>query len=140
MGLPAFQAGSAATGGKAVLGMANYAWVWSTDKGDAKEMAFGGKDCLYLKIGPEKGGDWRLPLSLSPGRYRLEGKLQWKGIKAGGEGGTTPALSCIVNGVVDALKDVGVYDITMPVTPFHIWQAIQDAAVIARSEAKRQSI
>ncbi len=49
------------------------------------------------------------------------------GIKAGGEGGTTPALSCIVNGVVDALKDVGVHDITMPVTPFHIWQAIQDA-------------
>ena len=49
------------------------------------------------------------------------------GIKAGGEGGTTPALSCIVNGVVDALKDYGLRDITMPVTPYHIWQAIQDA-------------
>jgi len=49
------------------------------------------------------------------------------GIKAGGEGGTTPALSCIVNGVVDALKGHGLRDITMPVTPFHIWQAIQDA-------------
>ncbi len=49
------------------------------------------------------------------------------GIKAGGEGGTTPALSVIVNAVVDALKDYGVRDITMPTTPYRIWQAIQDA-------------
>jgi len=72
-------------GGKAVLGAATYAWTWSTDKGDAKEVNLGGKDCLYLKIGPDKGGDWRLPLSLSPGRYRLEGKLQWKAVKPGGD-------------------------------------------------------
>jgi len=70
-------------GGKAILGAANYAWTWSTDKGDAKEVNLGGKDSLYLKIGAEKGADWRLPLSLSPGRYRFEGKLQWKGVKAG---------------------------------------------------------
>jgi hypothetical protein len=70
-------------GGKAVLGAANYAWTWSTDKGEAKEVNLGGKDCLYVKVGAEKGADWRLPLSLSPGRYRLEGKLQWKGVKAG---------------------------------------------------------
>jgi carbon-monoxide dehydrogenase large subunit len=49
------------------------------------------------------------------------------GIKAGGEGGTTPALSVIVNAVVDALKEYGVRDITMPTTPYRIWQAIQDA-------------
>lgn len=49
------------------------------------------------------------------------------GIKAGGEGGTTPALSCIVNAVVDALKDYGVRDVRMPVTPYRIWQTIQDA-------------
>ncbi|MEN9709247.1 MAG: hypothetical protein RIQ68_1655, partial [Pseudomonadota bacterium] len=49
------------------------------------------------------------------------------GIKAGGEGGTTPALSTIVNAVVDALKVYGVDDIEMPVTPLRIWQAIQDA-------------
>ena len=70
-------------GGKAVLGAANYVWVWSTDKGEAKEVNLGGKDCLYVKVGAEKGADWRLPLSLSPGRYRFEGKLQWKGVKAG---------------------------------------------------------
>ena len=49
------------------------------------------------------------------------------GIKAGGEGGTTPALSCIVNAVLDALWDQGVRDITMPVTPGKVWQAIRDA-------------
>jgi carbon-monoxide dehydrogenase large subunit len=49
------------------------------------------------------------------------------GIKAGGEGGTTPALSVIVNAVVDALKVYGVDDIEMPVTPLKIWQAIQNA-------------
>jgi len=49
------------------------------------------------------------------------------GIKAGGEGGTTPALAVIVSAVLDALKPYGVRDIQMPVTPFTIWQAIQRA-------------
>ena len=49
------------------------------------------------------------------------------GIKAGGEGGTTPALATVVNAVLDALKDVGVTDITMPATPYTVWRAIQDA-------------
>jgi carbon-monoxide dehydrogenase large subunit len=49
------------------------------------------------------------------------------GIKAGGEGGTTPALAVIVNAIVDALKPFGVTDITMPATPLTVWQAIQEA-------------
>jgi carbon-monoxide dehydrogenase large subunit len=49
------------------------------------------------------------------------------GIKAGGEGGTTPALAVIVSGIVDALRDYGIRDIAMPATPYTIWQAIQDA-------------
>ena len=49
------------------------------------------------------------------------------GIKAGGEGGTTPALAVVVSAVVDALKDYGIRDITMPATPFAIWQAIRNA-------------
>ncbi len=49
------------------------------------------------------------------------------GIKAGGEGGTTPALATVVNAVLDALKDVGVTDIEMPTTPYTVWRAIQDA-------------
>jgi carbon-monoxide dehydrogenase large subunit len=49
------------------------------------------------------------------------------GIKAGGEGGTTPALAVIVSAIVDALKDYGIRDFTMPATPYAIWQAIQQA-------------
>jgi carbon-monoxide dehydrogenase large subunit len=49
------------------------------------------------------------------------------GIKAGGEGGTTPALAVIVSAIVDALKEYGVRDIQMPATPFTIWKAIQNA-------------
>ena len=33
------------------------------------------------------------------------------GIKAGGEGGTTPALAVIVSAIVDALRDYGIRDI-----------------------------
>jgi carbon-monoxide dehydrogenase large subunit len=46
------------------------------------------------------------------------------GVKAGGEGGTTPALSTLVAAVVDALAPYGVEHIDMPVTPFAIWRAI----------------
>jgi carbon-monoxide dehydrogenase large subunit len=49
------------------------------------------------------------------------------GIKAGGEGGTTPALAVIVSAIVDALKEFGIRDIKMPATPFAVWQAIQQA-------------
>ncbi len=49
------------------------------------------------------------------------------GIKAGGEGGTTPALSAVVNALLDALAGCGVRDIAMPATPYRVWQAIQDA-------------
>jgi carbon-monoxide dehydrogenase large subunit len=49
------------------------------------------------------------------------------GIKAGGEGGTTPALAVVVSAVLDALKEYGVRDISMPVTSEKIWQAIKDA-------------
>lgn len=49
------------------------------------------------------------------------------GIKAGGEGGTTPALAAVVNAVLDALAPLGVTDIEMPVNSYRIWQAIQAA-------------
>jgi aerobic carbon-monoxide dehydrogenase large subunit len=53
------------------------------------------------------------------------------GIKAGGEGGTTPALAVVVSAIVDALRDYGVRDIVMPATPFTVWKAIQDAKAAA---------
>ena len=49
------------------------------------------------------------------------------GIKAGGEGGTTPALAVIVSAVLDALRPFGVTSIDMPVTQQSIWRALQEA-------------
>jgi carbon-monoxide dehydrogenase large subunit len=49
------------------------------------------------------------------------------GIKAGGEGGTTPALAVVVSAIADALKGNGIRDITMPATPHAVWQAIRNA-------------
>ena len=54
------------------------------------------------------------------------------GIKAGGEGGTTPAPAVIISAIVDALRDYGIRDMPMPATPFTIWQAIQDAKATAK--------
>lgn len=54
------------------------------------------------------------------------------GIKAGGEGGTTPALSSLVNAVVDALEPYGIEHIDMPVTPLAIWRAIQSSKTGAK--------
>jgi len=48
------------------------------------------------------------------------------GVRAGGEGGTTPALGAVVNAVVDALHDYGVTHLDMPLTPEKIWRAIRD--------------
>jgi carbon-monoxide dehydrogenase large subunit len=46
------------------------------------------------------------------------------GVRAGGEGGTTPALAVVVGAVVDALKEFGVTHMEMPVTPEQVWREI----------------
>ena len=61
------------------------------------------------------------------------------GIKAGGEGGTTPALAVIISAIVDALSELGVRDIKMPATPFTIWRAIQDAKALRKLTARKQA-
>jgi carbon-monoxide dehydrogenase large subunit len=49
------------------------------------------------------------------------------GLRGGGEGGTTPALAAVVNAVVDALAELGVEHLEMPVTPERVWRAIRAA-------------
>jgi len=49
------------------------------------------------------------------------------GIRAGGEGGTTPALAAAVNAVVDALSDYGVTHMEMPVTADSVWKITRQA-------------
>jgi aerobic carbon-monoxide dehydrogenase large subunit len=50
------------------------------------------------------------------------------GIKAGGEGGCTPALAVVVGAVLDALAPLGVRDLAMPLTAERVWRAIRQAA------------
>ncbi len=54
------------------------------------------------------------------------------GIRAGGEGGTTPALAVLVNAAVDALRDYGVTHLEMPVTSERIWSAMRGASSAAK--------
>ena len=49
------------------------------------------------------------------------------GIKAAGEGATTPAPAAVINAIVDALAALGVRDITMPASPERVWRAIREA-------------
>jgi len=49
------------------------------------------------------------------------------GIKPGSEGGTAPAPAAITNAVVDALSDLGVRHLELPVTAQRVWQAIREA-------------
>lgn len=49
------------------------------------------------------------------------------GVKAGGEGGTTPAPAVIASALADALRPLGVTEIPVPATPYAIWRAIQRA-------------
>jgi aerobic carbon-monoxide dehydrogenase large subunit len=50
------------------------------------------------------------------------------GIRAGGEGGTTPALAAVANAIVDALAGLGVSHIELPATPERVWRAMREAA------------
>ena len=49
------------------------------------------------------------------------------GSKGVGEVGAIGSPPAVINAVLDALKDVGVEDITMPASPHRVWQAIQNA-------------
>lgn len=49
------------------------------------------------------------------------------GIKAGGEGGTTAAPAVVVSAVLDALGELGIRDLSMPVTPYKVWRTIREA-------------
>jgi aerobic carbon-monoxide dehydrogenase large subunit len=49
------------------------------------------------------------------------------GVKGVGEAGTIASTPAVVNAVVDALRPLGIRDVTMPCTPERVWRAIQGA-------------
>jgi carbon-monoxide dehydrogenase large subunit len=48
------------------------------------------------------------------------------GAKGVGEAGTIASTPAVVNAVVDALRPMGVNDVTMPCTPERVWRAVQE--------------
>ena len=49
------------------------------------------------------------------------------GVKGCGEAGAIGSPAAVMSAMLDALKEKGVTDLTMPATPFHVWRAIQNA-------------
>ncbi len=49
------------------------------------------------------------------------------GVKGIGEAGTIGSTPAVVNAVVDALSPLGIRDLDMPLTPYRVYQAIQQA-------------
>jgi carbon-monoxide dehydrogenase large subunit len=55
------------------------------------------------------------------------------GVKGVGEAGTIASTPAVVNSIVDALRPLGIRDITMPCTPERVWRAIDTARASAAS-------
>jgi len=60
-------------------------------------------------------------------RHPVPTKQNPLGVKGAGEGGTVAGIAAVMNAIHDALKPVGVTNLTMPATPQTIWKAINDA-------------
>ncbi|MBI4206536.1 MAG: xanthine dehydrogenase family protein molybdopterin-binding subunit [Betaproteobacteria bacterium] len=54
-------------------------------------------------------------------------KVSPLGVKGMGESGCTASLAALTNGVLDALRPLGVQHLDMPLTPAKVWHAIQAA-------------
>jgi carbon-monoxide dehydrogenase large subunit len=76
--------------------------------------------------------DYALPTaaempSFETDRTETPSPVNSMGVKGVGEAGTIASSPTIVNGVVDALRPLGIEYIDMPLTPLRVWQAIQEA-------------
>ncbi|MDQ2708816.1 MAG: xanthine dehydrogenase family protein molybdopterin-binding subunit [Actinomycetota bacterium] len=56
------------------------------------------------------------------------------GVKGVGEAGTIASTPAIVNGVIDAIRHLGVTEVEMPCTSQRVWRAIQDARGMTTQE------
>jgi aerobic carbon-monoxide dehydrogenase large subunit len=76
----------------------------------------------FLDYGMPRADD--LPSVLSD-LVEIPAKTNPLGIKGIGEAGTIAAPPTVVNAVLDALRELGVAHLDMPLTPARIWQAIR---------------
>jgi carbon-monoxide dehydrogenase large subunit len=49
------------------------------------------------------------------------------GVKGCGEAGAIGSPPAVISAIIDALKDLGVKEVSMPATPYRVWQAIRSA-------------
>jgi carbon-monoxide dehydrogenase large subunit len=61
------------------------------------------------------------------------------GAKGVGEAGTIASTPAVVNAVVDALRPMGVHDVTMPCTPERVWKAVHGSGGAGREGTPGQS-
>ncbi len=77
-------------------------------------------------------GDYLVPSPAEAPRYRLGSHVTPSdtnplGVKGIGEAGTIASTPAVMNAIVDALRPMGITDITMPASPQTVWRAIQAA-------------
>jgi carbon-monoxide dehydrogenase large subunit len=65
------------------------------------------------------------------GDHPVPAKSNPLGTKGCGEAGCAGSLSTLVNAVLDALSELGITQIDMPLTPERVWRAIRDAKKVA---------
>ena len=83
--------------------------------------------------------DYTLPSSadlpsFTTGRTETAATTNPLGVKGVGEAGTIASTPAIVNGVIDALRHLGVTEVEMPCTPQRVWRALQAAQGRATQE------
>ena len=61
------------------------------------------------------------------GHTEIPTPLNPLGARGVGEGATIGATPAVVNAVLDALAPLGVTDMSMPITPMRVWQALERA-------------
>jgi aerobic carbon-monoxide dehydrogenase large subunit len=76
--------------------------------------------------------DYALPTAAEMPSFELDrtvtpSPVNSMGAKGIGEAGTIASSPTVVNGVIDALRPLGVTYMDMPCTPMRVWQAINDA-------------
>jgi aerobic carbon-monoxide dehydrogenase large subunit len=85
----------------------------------------------FLDYGMPRAGDFPFFVSAL---VEIPAKTNPLGVKGIGEAGTIAAPPTVVNAVLDALHDLGVHHLDMPLTPARIWEAV-NAAKQARQRA-----
>jgi carbon-monoxide dehydrogenase large subunit len=81
--------------------------------------------------------DYAVPLAKELPSFELTltetpSPLNILGVKGAGEAGAVAAPATVTNAVIDALLPLGVTSLDVPLTPYRVWQAIEQARAAAR--------